>query len=86
MALGMVTLLFNIILVLQHYIFYHGNEHDSDEEEPLLRGAKKAKFHSVDVNAEDGDLIEMSLSVSMDDSIRREGQNMQAAHSQDSLV
>ena len=87
MALGLVTLLFNIILVWQHYVFYLGNEHGSDEEEPLLRGPKKTKFYSVDVNAEDGDLMVTSLSVSMDhDSIRRDGQSVRAAHSEDSLV
>ena len=36
MALAVVTLLFNIILVWQHYVFYSGNEHDHREKEPLL--------------------------------------------------
>ena len=52
MALAVVTLLFNIILVWQHYVFYFGNEHNDSEQEPLLRDAK---FYAVDINTEDGD-------------------------------
>ena len=61
MALAVVTLLFNIILIWQHYVFYLGNEHNASEEQPLLRGPKKSKFYVVDVNTEDGDFLVTSL-------------------------
>ena len=54
MALAVVSLLFNVILILQHYVLYSGNKRDAKEEEPLLGGAKrKTNFYAVDVNAED---------------------------------
>ncbi|XP_068711752.1 cystinosin homolog [Montipora foliosa] len=43
MALGLVTLLFNIILVWQHYISYRGNECTPDDAKPLVKKPKMAK-------------------------------------------
>ncbi len=82
MALAVVTLLFNIILVWQHYVFYFGNEHDASEQEPLLKGRKKTKFYAVDVNADDGDLLVTSLSLSMEQS----AEEVRRTHSQESPV
>ena len=86
MALALVTLMFNIILVWQHYVFYLGNEHRTEEQEPLLRGAKKTKFHAVDVNAEDGDFLVTSLSLSVDESAKAARRDELPTHSQESLV
>ena len=62
MALAVVSLLFNIILVWQHYVFYFGNKHDdANEKEPLLGGAnRKTNFYAVHVNAEDRDFLPRS--------------------------
>ena len=85
MALAVVTLLFNIILVWQHYVFYLGNELVSaDEQKPLLRGAKKTKFYSVDVNSEEGDFQVTSLSLSVDENT--ENPRSRKSNSQESLV
>ena len=85
MALAVVTLLFNIILVWQHYVFYLGNELvGADEQKPLLRGAKKTKFYSVDVNSEEGDFQVTSLSLSVDENI--ENPRSRKSNSQESLV
>ena len=63
MALSVVTLIFNIILVWQHYVFYLGNEYnESDEEKPLLKSSKKEKFYSVNVDTEGRDLVLATLS------------------------
>ena len=87
MALAVVTLLFNIILVWQHYVFYFGNEYDASEQEPLLREAKKTKFYAVDVNAEDGEFLVKSLSLSDEENTGETKGNKLAAHnSQESLV
>lgn len=85
MALAVVTLLFNIILVWQHYVFYLGNELvGADEQKPLLRGAKKTKFYSVDVNSEEGDFQVTSLSLSVDENL--ENPRSRKSNSQESLV
>ena len=85
MALAVVTLLFNIILVWQHYVFYLGNELvAADEQKPLLRGAKKTKFYSVDVNSEEGDFQVTSLSLSVDENL--ENPRSHKSISQESLV
>ena len=85
MALAVVTLLFNIILVWQHYVFYLGNELvGPDEQKPLLRGAKKTKFYSVDVNSEEGDFQVTSLSLSVDENT--ENPRSRKSNSQESLV
>lgn len=85
MALAVVTLLFNIILVWQHYVFYLGNELvAADEQKPLLRGAKKTKFYSVDVNSEEGDFQVTSLSLSVDENL--ENPRSRKSNSQESLV
>lgn len=85
MALAVVTLLFNIILVWQHYVFYLGNElFAADEQKPLLRGAKKTKFYSVDVNSEEGDFQVTSLSLSVDENT--ENRRSRKSNSQESLV
>ena len=85
MALAVVTLLFNIILVWQHYVFYLGNELvGADEQKPLLKGAKKTKFYSVDVNSEEGDFQVTSLSLSVDENI--ENPRSRKSNSQESLV
>lgn len=85
MALAVVTLLFNIILVWQHYVFYLGNELvAADEQKPLLRGAKKTKFYSVDVNSEEGDFQVTSLSLSVDENT--ENPRSRKSNSQESLV
>ena len=85
MALAVVTLLFNIILVWQHYVFYLGNELvGPDEQKPLLRGAKKTKFYSVDVNSEEGDFQVTSLSLSVDENT--ENPRSHKSNSQESLV
>ncbi len=61
MALAVVSLLFNIILILQHYVLYFGNEHKASENEPLLGGAhRKTNFYTVDVNAEERDFLPTS--------------------------
>ena len=85
MALAVVTLLFNIFLVWQHYVFYLGNEHvAADEQEPLLKGPKKTKFYSVDVNSEEGDFQVTSLSLSIDENT--ENARSRKSNSQESLV
>lgn len=85
MALAVVTLLFNIILVWQHYVFYLGNEHvAADEQEPLLKGPRKTKFYSVDVNSEEGDFQVTSLSLSIDENT--ENARSRKSNSQESLV
>lgn len=87
MALAVVTLLFNIILVWQHYVFYFGNEHDASEQEPLLRGGKKTKFYAVDVNAEDGDFLVRSVSLSAEQNSGEVKRSERATHnSQESPV
>jgi len=87
MALAVVTLLFNIILVWQHYVFYFGNEYNDSEQEPLLRDAKKSKFYAVDINTEDGDFLVRSLSLSSEQSTGGMTRKERASHnSQESLV
>ena len=87
MALAVVTLLFNIILVWQHYVFYFGNEYSASEQEPLLRDAKKTKFYAVDVNAEDGEFLVRSLSLSDEQNAGETKRNELSVHkSQESLV
>ena len=86
MALAVATLLFNIILIWQHYVFYFGNEHDAGEQEPLLGSTKKTKFYAVDVNAEDGDFLVNSLSLSMEQNSTEVRRNELATRSQESLV
>ena len=87
MALALATLVFNIILVWQHYVFYFGNEHDASEQQPLLRDAKKSKFYAVDVNTEDGDFLVRSLSLSSEQSDRERKRNeLGTRNSQESLV
>lgn len=85
LALGLVTLLFNVILVWQHYVFYLGNEQVSEEEKPLLNGSKKEKFYSVDVNADDEDFQEKSISLS-DSSSSTRGNELSKNDSYDSMV
>ena len=85
MALALATLFFNIILIWQHYVFYLGNDHSDDEEQPLLKGPKKTKFYSVNVNAEDGGFQLTSLSISEDESIKTPRRN-KVTRSQESLV
>lgn len=84
MALGVATLLFNIILVWQHYVFYLGNEHGGDEEKPLLGGPKRTKFYLV--NADGGDFVVNSLSLSLQGDTEREIESEPAIHAQDSLL
>lgn len=83
MALAVSTLLFNIILIWQHYVFYLGNEHRSSdsEKEPLLRGERSNEFYTVNVHAEDGDYIVISFQDSEEESTTQHG-----AGSQESLV
>lgn len=85
LALGLVTLLFNIILVWQHYVFYAGNEQVSEEDKPLLSGSKKEKFYSQDVNADYEDLQEKSISLSDSSHSTRENELWQN-DSNDSIV
>lgn len=85
LALGLVTLLFDIILVWQHYVFYLGNEQVSEEEKPLLSGSKKEKIYSRDVNADDEDLQEKSISLSDTSHSTRENELWQN-DSNDSIV
>ena len=85
LALGLVTLLFDIILVWQHYVFYLGNEQVSEEEKPLLNGSKKEKIYSRDVNADDEDLQEKSISLSDTSRSTRENELWQN-DSNDSIV
>lgn len=61
MALAVATLLFNIILIWQHYVFYLGNEHCSSEKKPLLGRERSNEFYTVNVNAEDGDYLVINL-------------------------
>ena len=87
MALAVVTLIFNIVLVWQHYVFYFGNEYGASEQEPLLRDAKKAKFYAVDVNAEDGEFLKRSLSLSDEQNAGETKRKERGAHnSQESLL
>lgn len=85
MALALATLFFNIILIWQHYVFYLGNDHSDDEKQPLLKGPKKTKFYSVNVNAEDGGFQVTSLSISEDESIKTPRRN-KVTRTQESLV
>lgn len=85
LALGLVTLLFNVILVWQHYVFYLGNEQVSQEEKPLLNGLKTEKFYSLDVNADDEDFQEKSISLSDSSSSTRENESSKN-DSYDSIV
>lgn len=81
MALAVATLLFNIILIWQHYVFYLGNEHSSSEKKPLLGRERSNEFYTVNVNDEDGDYLVINLQDPEEVSTAR-----RATGSQESLV
>jgi len=59
MALAVATLLFNIILITQHYILYMGNRipelvrNSSDEEQRLIDSTERNRLYTINVEPDD---------------------------------
>lgn len=80
LALGIVTLLFNIILVWQHYVFYLGNVPTVDDKEPLLSNSDQPHYRSINADAEANGVLPLNssggLSISLEQSGKEEVRGM----------
>lgn len=60
MALAIVTLVFNVILVIQHYVLYMGNiplEALDESRRLLVESSRSSKYYSVDVNSDPDEIF-----------------------------